>query len=214
VGVRAVQALLAAPQAAWSVTALASAGDLSVGQAHKVLILLEREGLVTVTGSGPQTHRTVRTLRLLLDWLAAQRAARRVREQLACAVYANTLPRLCAKVTQALDGGGIPHAWTAAAAAALQDVGPTAVPRAIVRVAPDQELPRVAKLVGATPTDRGANLLLWQDMGRVGIHGAQRRPAAGSEVPLAAPVRVYLDLLNERRGEDLAAQYREALLGY
>jgi hypothetical protein len=121
------------------------------------------------------------------------------------------LARLCAKVTDSLDRTGAPHAWTAAAAAALQGAGPTAVPQAVLRVDPQYALVDLMTTIGAQPADRGANLVLWRDVGRVGVHGSVRLQAGP---PVAPPVRVYLDLLGGRRGEDAAAHYRELVLGY
>lgn len=212
--VRTVQVLLEEPAREWTVSGLAGAADLSLGQTHNLWTLLQREGLAVTRRTGRETRRAVRDPRLLLEWLAAQRPARRVHEQLGCALYANTLARLCAKATQALDASAVPHAWTGAAAAALQQAGPTAVPQATVRVDPDRPLREVAQALGAEPTDRGANLVLYRDVGRLGIHSGHRHSTGGAEVPLAPPVRVYLDLLGERRGEDAAAHYREAIIGY
>jgi hypothetical protein len=234
--VRAVQVLLDADTRPWYVAELAAEANISLGQAHNLWELLQRAGLAATQGSGRGTRRVIRDRRLLLNWLAAQRAARRVHEQMTCALYAPGLAQLCAKATRALDVAGISHAWTAAAAAALQDAGPSTVPRAVLRVAPDYQLADVLKELGAEHTDRGANLVLWRDVGQVGTHGSfrlneARRPTEGAtsdtkdpgntpnrfqapDVPLAPPVRVYLDLLGDRRGEDTAAHYREAVLGY
>lgn len=234
--VRAVQVLLTAGAKEWYVTELAQEAGISLGQAHNLWKLLQREGHAVTRGTGRGARRVVRDHRLLLDWLTSQRAARRVHEQVSCALYAPSLPQLCAKVTRALDAAGISHAWTAAAAASLQSAGPSAVPRAVLRVAPDHSLERVIKELGAEPTDRGANLVLWSDVGQVGTYGSVRldeaHPSTDGEtrgakeagataghlpmldVPLAPPVRVYLDMLGDRRGEDAAAHYREVVLGY
>jgi hypothetical protein len=52
VSVRAVQTLLARSGEAWTVSALAEAANFSLGQAHNVFELLQREGLVVVLGNG------------------------------------------------------------------------------------------------------------------------------------------------------------------
>jgi hypothetical protein len=48
------------------------------------------------------------------------------------------------------------------------------------------------------------------DVGELGLHG---RVSSGS-VYVAPPVRVWLDMLGEPRGEDAAALFREAVIGW
>lgn len=64
--------------------------------------------------------------------------------------------------------------------------------------------------IKAERTDRAPNLRLMRDTGEVGVFGAEIRQG----VRVSPKVRVYLDCLSERRGEDIAEQFRETVLGY
>lgn len=208
-GVRAVQALLQSADAV-QLSRLAAEAELSLSQTHTVLNLLEEAGLLRSTGSGPARRRTVTDRTSLLDWLATQPPARRRESRLDGYVYARRPEDLWRHVSGTLEAAGIAHALTGAAGAALYGVGPTAVPVSTVRVAPDVPLPTAASDLGAEPTERGPNLRLLRDTGRVGCLGTARRDG----VAVAPPVRIYLDALGEKRGEDLAQQFREVILGY
>ncbi|MHB1910753.1 MAG: hypothetical protein ACYCTI_01705 [Acidimicrobiales bacterium] len=80
----------------------------------------------------------------------------------------------------------------------------------MVRVPAKPGLLEAAQMLGAEPVDSGANLLLIADVGEVGTRGATRN----GPVMVAPAVRVYLDMLGEPRGEDAAALFREAVIGY
>ena len=209
VGIRAVQVLATTPDHTWSVAELATEAAVSPGEAHKVLSLLERDGRVEANGQGPAKRRRVRDLGSLLDWLAGQPRARRVYRHLTCSLYARTPADLARRVSHSLDASKTPHAFTAGLAATLLKSGPTSLPRSILRVDPDRSLEEIAETIGAQVTDRGANLTLWSDDGLVGSHGRIRF----EDTWLAPPVRVYLDLMADRRGLDVAAQFREVVLG-
>jgi hypothetical protein len=209
VGVRAIQTLVTFPNAAWAVVELANVAAVSAGEAHKVLTVLEREGLVEARGRGPSRHRQIRDLGGLLDWLADQPRARRVYRHLTCSLYARTPADLAKRASASLDARGISHAFTAGLAAMLLQGGPTSVPRSVLRVEPNRSLEEVADVLGAERTERGANLTLWSDDGLVGTHGRVRH----EDTWLAPPVRVYLDLMGDRRGADAAAHFREVVLG-
>lgn len=209
IGIRAVQTLLATPDRHWSVADLAQVAHISPGEAHKVLAMLERDGHIEARGKGPAKRRHIRDLGGILDWLAAQPSARRVYRQLACSLYARTPADLARRVSRTLDDSEIPHAITGALAAALLHAGPTTVPRSVVRVNPDHSLEEVASTLSATVTERGANLTLWSDDGLVGTHERVRH----EDTWLAPHARVYLDLLADRRGSDVAANFREMVIG-
>ena len=209
VGIRTAQVLATTPDRAWSVAELATEADVSTGEAHKVLSILEREGRVEASRQGPAKRRRVRDLGSLLDWLAGQPRARRVYRHLTCSLYARTPADLARRVSHSLDASQIAHAFTAGLAATLLKSGPTSVPRSVLRVDPDHSLEEIAATIGAEVTDRGANLTLWSDDGLVGSQGRIRC----EDTWLAPPVRVYLDLMTDRRGLDMAAQFREVILG-
>jgi hypothetical protein len=208
-GVRTVQALLE-QQEPISVSQLAEVASVSMGQAHKVLTQLEHLGLVRAFGSGPTKRRTVRERTALLDWLEQQPSATRWEPSLNLHFYARHPEELWSQVSAKLELAQVAHALTGAAAASLYGVGPTSVPYSLVRIEPDVRLDQAAEQLGAEMTDRGANLTLLQDTGKVGSWRAVKRDG----IHVAPAARIYLDVRSERRGEDIAQQFREVVLGY
>jgi hypothetical protein len=208
-GVRAIQALLETDEPS-QISGLAAQVKLSLAQTHAVLEALEEAGLVRSTASGPARRRTVPDRAALLDWLVTQPSARRREPRVDVYVYARRPEELWRHISQKLDAAGIAHALTGAAGAALYGVGPTAVPLTLIRTTPDVSLEDVVGALVAEPTERGANVRILRDTGLVGSMGAARR----DEVKVAPKVRIYLDALSEKRGEDLAQQFREVCLGY
>ena len=208
-GVRAVQALLSEGDDQ-QVTHLAGVAELSLSRTHSVLQLLESEGLVRVTGKGPATRRHVIDKSRLLDWLAAQPVARRRERQMLVALYARTPSEAWNLITQRLDRAHIPHGLTGGAAAAALGAGPTSVMVSPVRISPHFSLDDAATALESEKTERGANVRLIRDTGMLGsAHTIEH-----DGVRLAPQVRVYLDALSERRGEDIAQNFRERVLGY
>jgi hypothetical protein len=172
------------------------------------MLILEESALVAAEGIGPGKRRRVHDAGALLEWLAAQPASRRVGRAIGSALYARTPQDLALRASSLLDAAGIDHAFTASLAASLLGAGPTAVPRATVRISPEVDLESAAQALGAEVTERGANLTLWADTGLVGTVGRKRQ----NDVWLAPETRIYLDLLGDRRGEDAAAHFRELVL--
>ena len=208
-GVRAVQALLSDGDDQ-QVSHLASSSELSLSRTHSVLRLLESEGLVRVTGRGPSTRRYVIDKSRLLDWLVAQPAARRRERQSFVALYARTPNEAWRAIADRLDHAGIPHGLTGSAATAALGAGPTSVIVSSVRISPHFSLEDAATALDAAQTDRGANVNLIQDTGMLGC----RQTIEHEGIRIAPLVRVYLDALGERRGEDIAQNFRERILGY
>jgi hypothetical protein len=208
-GVRAIQAILETEEQI-QVSGIAAQVKLSLAQTHTVLSALEEAGLVRSSASGPARRRTVPDRTALLDWLVVQPSARRREPRIDAYVYARRPEALWRHISQKLDAAGIAHALTGAAGAALYGVGPTAVPVTLLRISPDFSLEDAAKVLAVEPTERGANLRILRDTGHVGCVGFARRDG----VSVAPKPRVYLDALSEKRGEDLAQQFREVILGY
>jgi hypothetical protein len=208
-GVRLVQLLLETSEAE-SITDLSKRAGLSLSQTHKVLVLLEKEGLVGATGKGPARRRTVLDRTKLLDWLEKQRAARRRDRHLDVAMYVRKPAELWPELSRALGKAHIEHGITGAAGAALYGAGPTNVLLTRVRINPEVALEEAARALGAQVVDAGANVRLVRDTGQVG----SRKTLDKGGARVADQVRVYLDAQSERRGEDVAQHFREVCLGY
>lgn len=208
-GVRMVQALLMSPHEV-SVTGLAQRVNLSASYTHRTLQQLEELGHVRSEGAGPLRRRSVVDRGALLEWVALQPAARKRSRRVQVSLYARTPHELWHRIHTLLDAKGIAHALTGAAAASHLGAGATAVPLSLVRIDPTVTLQAAAEAMGAQTTERGANVVLMRDDGNVGTVLAQVR----EDVRVAPSVRIYLDLLSERRGEDQAAHFREVALGF
>ena len=208
-GVRTIQVLLE-QQEPTSVSQLAEQASVSLGHAHKVLTRLEHMGMVRAFGSGPTKRRVVRERTALLDWLEQQPSATRWEPSLKLAFYARRPEELWSRVSTKLTQAGIAHALTGAAAASMYGVGPTNVPYSLVRISPEVHLEQAAKQLGAEVTDRGSNLILLRDTGKVGCW----HTVAKDGLRVAPAIRVYLDVRSERRGADIAQQFREVVIGY
>lgn len=208
-GVRAIQALLETNEPV-QVSGLATQVGLSLAQTHTVLNALEEAGLVRSAGSGPARRRSVPDRTALLEWLMTQASARRRESRIDAHVYARRPEELFRHLSQKLDAAGIAHALTGSAGATLYGVGPTAVPVTLLRATPEIPLEDVARALDAEPTERGANVRILRDTGQVASMGGGRCDG----IAVAPKVRIYLDLLGEKRGEDLAQQFREVCLGY
>lgn len=211
VGVRTIQALLAEPDRQWSAPDLATAASCSIGEAHRVLTRLQAEGLVTTQGRARTLRRTVPKPGDLLDWLATIPSARRIRERQYAYIYATDPAKLTTTISAHGFHGKLEYAFTGVAAAHIYGAKvATAVPITMLRIAPTVPLMDACTILQAEPVDSGANVILVRDLGEVGVHGRQ----FNGPTPLAPAVRVWLDMLDEPRGEDAAALFREAFIGW
>jgi hypothetical protein len=211
VGVRLVQTLLADRERDWSVTELAKRAQASAGGAHNIFQRLETEGLVTTTGRGRARTRRIVNASDVLDWLARVPSARRMRERVQAFLYAANPDMVITELSARAHEADVEYAVTGAAGArVLGTRAVTALDRVMVRVVAPSGLQHVVEDLGAEAVDAGANLLLVLDTGSLGTHGRVRN----GPVFVAQPERVWLDMLDEPRGEDAAALFREAVLGY
>lgn len=210
-GVRVIQTLLADARRQWSVADLAREAACSAGEAHRVMTRLEREGFLTAQGRARTLRRIVADPGALLDWLATVPSARRIRERQPAFVYAPDPDGLVTSIALRGSDNALEYVFTGTAAARIYGVTVTsAMSVAAVRVSPDVPLPQACSALQAEPADRGANITLISDLGRVGVHARQN-----CGPPMVAPaVRVWLDMLGEPRGEDAAAMFREAVIGW
>lgn len=213
-GIRAVQVLLIDAEPAWTVSRLADAAAISIGQAHNVFQTLEQERLIDTTGKGPQQRRRINDRRAALDWLADLDQSRRKPDNAATYLYARTTEDLLTRFAKRADGEGIPYAVTAAAGShvlgvpVLSRLTVTHIRVGVVGVV--DALHRLGlEHLDAEDAGRGANLELWTDTGELGTY--QAREINGIHV--APPVRVWLDMLKEGgRSADAAQLFREQIL--
>ncbi len=210
-GVRVVQQLLEDPEREWAVVDLARAAGASTGQSHNVLTRLEQEGFLQDRGSGRQRRRQVSNPTDLLDWLARVPAARRVHRQLKTYRYAADPTSLVTRLAHDATKADVPWALTGAGGARAMGASVvTALPVIMVRVPAAVDLLQLAGALGLEAVEVGANVQLIADVGEVGFHGSRRH----GHVSLAPAARIWLDMLSEPRGDDAAALFREAVLGY
>jgi hypothetical protein len=211
VGVRLVQTVLSEPEREWTVQALAEAAGSSQGQAHNIMVRLESEGFVGVSGRGPARRRRVVDPAALLDWLATVPSARRIRERLYTYLYTPDADGLTTYLSYCAHEYGLVYAVTGIAGALVFGVRTvTAAPVAMVRVDPELDLRAAAEKLRAEPVESGANLMLVRDVGHLGVHSRQYN----GPVALAPLPRIWLDMLGEPRGDDAGALFREAAIGW
>ncbi len=210
VGIRAAQILVDHTRDTWSTTALAEAAGVSIGQAHNVLHILEQEGLVRATGARNKRDRTVIDPGALLDHLATHRLTMQAPTPSALGYLPARDPDGIARQLDAA-ASDVPWAISGIAAASLYG-HPVAssVPITAVRIdiPSGEDLIAAMTSLGFEPSDRGANVRVIRDTGRVGTHDRRAKPTGA----LAPPSRVYLDMFSEGRGEDAAELFRPAVL--
>jgi hypothetical protein len=213
-----IQQLLTDHDRDWTVTELAEVTGTSMGQAHNVLRRLDQEGFLDEQRDGKARRRRVTNPTDLADWLARVPAARKFHARQRAYLHSPTPGGLVTQLaynahqTQlrwALSGAAAARTWGAVSSVGGAG-GATAVPVLMVRVDPDIPLTEAAQQLRLEPVDSGHNLLLISDVGELGIHNAARN----GPVAMAPMIRVWLDMLSEPRGEDAAALFREAALGY
>jgi len=204
------QALLLERDRAWRVGDLADVAGVSDGLAHRVLVRLEKAGVVAAEGRGPAKTRRVLSPAALLDLWSEEDVEPRVR---LTAAYMLGRPGgdLGVLASERLVSAGIAHAVTGVAAAAMVAPFLTSVPVVELRVTGLADASAVIKALDARPAEEGFNLVLVQVDGDMGLRF--RRLLQGRWV--AAATRIYLDALRDpRRGREQADEFRRVVLGF
>lgn len=193
-----------------AIASLAKRGAASLGQTHQTLKVLEEAGFVRRAGRGPQTVRSFANRSGVADLLRDTAMRQRRPVSVSVFVYARKPDDLWQKVSLALG----PEAVLSGAAAAMLLGGPsasaTSIPRTMVRIARDLPIEEAVKRLGAEPAESGANVSLVVDKARWG----EVIPREVRGLRVANPICAWLDCMREPRGDDVAQQLREAVLGY
>jgi Transcriptional regulator, AbiEi antitoxin, Type IV TA system len=203
------QALLLDPKRSWQINDLAKRARVSPGLAHRVMARLDREGVTTIEGAGPQRVRRVANPSALLDlWAEEDRpAARRTSAHL----LARSPEHLLMMLGETLRDSKFDYAVTGAGAASLLAPFVTAVPVFDVWVGAAADPTRFLDTTGAEKVDAGQNLVLLQ--------AKHDHPLAFNKnvnnVRVANRFRVYADLLTDpRRGAEQAKHLRDEVIGF
>lgn len=212
--IRAVQVMLSDPEQGWTVSRLARRASVSTGQAHKVFQILERNQLIDVSGSGPQTRRRIADRDTTLDWLLALERRKRKPNAVRTYVYGRSTRDVLQRFDALARDAAAGYAVTAAAAAEILGMPVlTAVDVSHIRVT-GASTTDILHLLGldnlsAEEGGRGSNLELWSDVGELGTWDTTEV----NGIHVAPPVRVWLDLARlGGREADAAQTYREQLI--
>lgn len=215
VGTRAVQRmLLSEPDRRWSVSDLAAEAEVSIGQAHSVLTLLETKDLLRTIGQGSHKRRVLGDRNRCLDWLRDIEGSRRPPLASWSYLYARNEIERGQKFADIASERGVKYAFTSTYAARLLGAPVlTSSALTIVRVqaASSEDARQALGLEYLEPDEagRGANIAIWADTGEVGTHDASQIDGLW----VAPAVRVWLDLVRQGgRERDGADALRETLL--
>ena len=191
---RLAQLLADRPGESWTERGLAARGGSTPVTAHSLLKRLEEEGLVERRGRGRATRRRLGDPAGFRRWLARNGRPGRVRRLSCFAPDPSEVP-----------GSAMGNAVVLTGAAAAERLGLpvlTAAPRPVFRVDVGREaLEEIPAALGGFRTERGANVTLIADPGRLALTDV-REDRDGR--PIAPPSRVMLDLYLETRGEAAA----------
>jgi hypothetical protein len=203
------QTLLLDPKRPWQISDVAKRSRVSPALAHRVMARLDREGLTTVEGAGPQRIRRVANASALLDlWAEEDRpAARRTSAHL----LARSPEHLLTKLSENLGDSDVNYAITGAGAASLLAPFVTAVPVFDVWIGAATDPSWFLKAAGAEGVDAGQNVVLLQ--------AKHDNPLAFRKnvdnVWVANRFRVYADLLTDpRRGAEQARHLRDEVIRF
>ncbi|PSL38145.1 hypothetical protein CLV49_1759 [Labedella gwakjiensis] len=213
-GTRAVQLMLAHPSSElWGVSELSAQADLSIGQAHNVLSLLEQRGFVKAIGRGSSRRRLLEDRPGMLEWLRAGESRLRIPTPAPTFLYARNDVDLATKFAERASAAQVRYAVTSTLGARLR--GTPVTTSVVTRIRVDAKDPRSVmdqlglEKLGGDGAEGGANLELWADTGRVGVHGSSRI----NGVMVAPEVRIWLDLVRQGgRYEDASDLLKEKIL--
>lgn len=205
----ATQALLLDPKRAWQVQDFADRAGVSAGLAHRILVRLEREGLMESEGKGPNQVRRLTNPTALLDLWAEENVDTPTRTF--AYLLARTPQRLIKQLSANLEDAGVDYALTGAAAASIVAPFITALPVAEVwtpeKIDP-RELPNLAL---AESVADGHNIIFLQTKFDIGLAFRERV----KDVWIANKFRLYLDLRRDpRRGMEQADHVRLEVIGF
>jgi hypothetical protein len=203
------QLLLLRPQHHWQITPLAAEAGVSPTLAHRILTRLEREGVVTSEGRGPNRFRGLSDPAALLDlWVEEER------EDPTPAfgyLLAQTPRQLISALAENLASKEILYAMTGAAAASLLAPIVTAIPIVSIWVQANVSNAALFGAARAEPVTDGQNCIFLQ---------------ANDDAPLAFRelvgdiwvvnrFRLYADLrADPRRGVEQANHFRHEVIGF
>lgn len=193
---RLAQLLADHPHEPWTQRHLAEWGHSSPVTAASLLQRLEKLRLVERHGQGPGAHRMVADVPAFRRWLAAHGRPRRIKSLSAFVREPDMIPSEVAGHQMALTGAA------AAERLGLPVLSRMATPSYRVDAQGD-ELEQLPALLQGFRTDRGANVSLISDPGRLGLTDARHH---GDHL-IAPPSRVMLDLHLEPRGEAAASVF-------
>lgn len=203
------QAMLQHPAREWQVTSLAAEAEVSTALAHRVLTRLEREGIVTHEGAGPNRVRRLMNPTALLDLWAEEHTDRP--ERTLAYLLAQSPRQMMEELSHRLEKNGVAHALTGAAAGSLVAPFVTAVPIVEVWVQATASPEELYEATGATPVDRGHNVVFLQDKNDAPL--AFREQEQGLRV--VNRFRLYVDLLRDpRRGREQAQHLRKEVIRF
>lgn len=204
-----VQALLLEPGRRWQVYEVAERSQVSEALAHRVLVRLEREGVVATDGSGPKRVRRVTDPTALLDLWAEETRERA--DRILGFVLAATPGQLITRVGHGLDRAGIPHALTGSAAARMVAPFTTAVPVVDVWVGAAAGTEDLMTACEGDVVTEGHNVAFHQAKDDTPLAFRERT----DETWLANRFRIYTDLRQDaRRGREQAEHLRREVIGF
>jgi hypothetical protein len=205
----AAQALLLDPNRPWQVHELAKEARISVGLAHRVLARLEKEGILTAQGKGPNRTRRVPNPTALLDLYAEEDVATPIQTQ--AFLLTQTPGELTDRLTTNLGQAGIEHALTGAAAANIVAPFITAIPVVKIWVTANMAAEELQQGSQAKPVASGANVVFLQRKGDPALTLREKN----KKLWLVNRFQLYADLLREpQRGREQADHLRREVIKF